>query len=315
MRFSRRSALVAGASFGFAGKVAAAAPAVPAPYSGLKKTIAVDLFQATEAVGGTVTSEGMTAMLTDALVRDGRFVVVERPGLGGVQAEQQLGQSGATTSETAPGVGGLIGASAIVRGAVTKYEAAASGGGIGVSGLPMGGLLAGRAGAKSQTSLLEISLRLINTTTGQVISTSRAQGTARSTAADASVTNPWTGAGAGGGTFSNSPIGQAGEDAIVKAVELIAAGMRGVAWSAQIIEADGDRAYVNAGADRNVEVGGLLTVWRKGRVFTDPTTGEVLDVDLQRIGTVRIDSVRERLSTASVVSGEPPIRGDLLKLE
>jgi curli biogenesis system outer membrane secretion channel CsgG len=254
-------------------------------------------------------------MLTDALVRDGRFVVVERPGLGSVQAEQQLGQSSATTPETAAGLGGLIGASAIVRGAVTKYEPAASGGGIGVSGLPMGGLLAGRAGVKSQTSLLEISLRLVDTTTGQVISTSKAQGRAKSTAADASVVNPWTGASAGGGTFSNSPIGQAGEDAIIKAVELIAAGMRAVAWSAQVIEADGDRIYVNAGADRNVEAGTVLSVWRRGRTFTDPTTGEVLDVDLQRVGTVRIDSVRERMSTATVASGGPPARGDLLKLE
>ncbi|MDP1737006.1 MAG: CsgG/HfaB family protein [Caulobacter sp.] len=312
MRFSRRSALVAGASFGLVGTAAATDAA---PYAGLKKTIAVDPFQAAEAVGGSITSDGMTAMLTDALVRDGRFVVVERPGLASVQAEQQLGQSSATTPETAAGVGGLIGASAIVRGAVTKYEPAASGGGIGVSGLPMGGLLGGRAGVKSQTSLLEISLRLIDTTTGQVISTSKAQGRAKSTAADASVVNPWTGASAGGGTFHTSPIGQAGEDAIIKAVELIAAGMRAVAWSAQVIEADGDRVYVNAGADRNVAAGTVLSVWRRGRTFTDPTTGEVLDVDLQRIGTVRIDSVRDRLSTASVASGGPPARGDLLKLE
>lgn len=62
----------------------------PTPYDGLKKTISVDLFQATEAVGDTVTAEGMTAMLVDALVRDGRFVVVERPALAGVEAEQAL---------------------------------------------------------------------------------------------------------------------------------------------------------------------------------------------------------------------------------
>jgi len=312
MRFSRRSALVAGASLGLVGKVAAAAPAPPVPYNGLKKTIAVDPFMAAEAVGGSVTSDGMTAMLTDALVQDGRFVVVERPGLASVQTEQQLA---GVVSGTGASAGGLIGASAIVRGAVTKYEAAAGGSSLGISGMPGGSLLAGRAGVKSQKSVLEISLRLIDTTTGQVISTSKAQGTARSTAADASVVNPWTGASAGAGTFHNSPIGQAGEDAIVKAVELIAAGMRSVPWSAQVIEADGDRVYVNAGADRNVAAGTVLTVWRKGRAFTDPTTGEVLDVDLQRIGTVRIDSVRERLSTASVISGEPPVRGDLLKLD
>ena len=52
-------------------------------YDGLKKTIAVDLFQATETVGGSVTAEGMTAMLTQALVEDG----IELPPLFGGEDE------------------------------------------------------------------------------------------------------------------------------------------------------------------------------------------------------------------------------------
>ena len=48
-----------------------------ARYDGLKKTIAVDLFRATEAVGGSVTADGMTAMLIQALAADGRFLVIE----------------------------------------------------------------------------------------------------------------------------------------------------------------------------------------------------------------------------------------------
>lgn len=47
------------------------------PYDGLKKTVSVDQFLATEAVGGSVTGDGMTALLTAALVKDGRFVVVD----------------------------------------------------------------------------------------------------------------------------------------------------------------------------------------------------------------------------------------------
>ncbi|MDP1632753.1 MAG: CsgG/HfaB family protein [Caulobacter sp.] len=269
--------------------LAANAPPPPA-YDGLKKTIAVDTFLATEAVGGSVTAEGMTAMLTQALANDGRFVVVEGAQAGGITA------------------------SATVRAAVTKYEANAGGSSLGVGG-PMGSLLAGRAGLKSQKAVMEISLRLVDASTGQVISTSKAQGTARSSSADAGVVNNWTGASAGGGTFHTTPIGQAGEDAIAKAVEMIAADMRRVPWSAQVIEADAGRVYVNAGADRNVQAGTVLTVYRQGKVFTDPSTGVVLDVDLQRIGTIRIDSVRDRLSTASVVSGEAPARGDLLKLD
>ncbi|MES2941917.1 MAG: hypothetical protein V4772_03495, partial [Pseudomonadota bacterium] len=72
--------------------------------------------------------------------------------------------------------------------------------------------------------------------------------------------------------------------------------------------------YINAGAERNVQPGLLLNVYRKGKVLTDPSTGVVLDVEMQSVGSVRIASVREKLSVARVESGDAPVRGDLLKL-
>lgn len=298
-----------------AGPAVAADQAQPAtPYDGLKKIVSVDQFQATEALGGTVTADGMTAMLTAALVKDGRFLVVERPGLTSVQAEQALGQGGGVTAETAAKTGQFIGAGTIVRGVVTKFEPAASGGGVSLGGLPVASLFAAHAGLTSKTAVMEISLRLIDTTTGQVISTSTAKGSAKSTTADATIVNPNSGALLGSNAFQTTPIGQAGEQAIVKAVEQIAAGMRGVPWSALVVDANDGTVYVNAGADRNVQAGMVLNVYRKGKVFTDPATGVFLDVALEKIGVIRIDAVREKLSTAAMVSGELPVRGDLLKL-
>ena len=286
-----------------------------ASYTGLKKTVSVDTFLAADAVGGTVTAEGLTAMLIDALVKDGRFVVVERTGgLASIQSEQALGAAASTTSETGAKAGQLIGASAIVRGAVIKYEPAAGGGGLSVGGLPMGSLFGGQAGIKHQHSVLEISLRLIDTTTGQVISTSTAQGSASTNGVDATVVDRRNGAAIGGNAFQTTPIGQAAQDAIVKAVEQIAAGMRNVPWSALVVDASDGKVYINAGAERNMQVGMVLTVYRKGKVFTDPSTGVVLDVDWEKTGTIRIDSVREKLSTAVVLSGDVPVRGQLLKL-
>lgn len=289
----------------------AAFAAATAPYDGPRKTIAVDTVQAAESVGGTVTADGMTALLIDALGRDPRFVVVERPGLGSVQAEQQLGGVQAGTGAAG---GGLIGASVILRATVTKYEPAASGGGISIGG-PVSSLLGARAGAKTQRSMMEVTLRLIDTTTGQVIATYRAQGFASASSADAGVVNTFSGATAGANLFRASPVGQAGQDAIDKALSLVARAMDQVPWSAQVVQVSGDRVYVNAGADRNMQVGTVLRVFRKGQVLTDPSTGVVLDVEMERLGAVRIDSVRDHLSTAVVMSGEPPERGDLLKLD
>ena len=267
-----------------------ARPQNRATFDGLRKTIAVDLFQATESVGGSVTAVGMTAMLTQALVEDGRFLVVEGSGEG-------------------------IAPSAIVRATVTKYEAAAGGGGMSISGGPLGGLLGGRASTRSQTAVMEIALRLIDAATGQVVSTSSAQGRASSRTSEAGLVDNWGGARLGGEIFRATPIGQAGQDAIMKAVDQIAGGMREVEWSALVVDAAENGVYLNAGADRNVQSGLTLSVWRPGRTLTDPGTGEVLDVEMARIGRVRVETVRPRLSTASVVDGEPPIRGDVLKAD
>jgi len=262
-----------------------------AAYDGLKKTIAVDIFRATEAVGGSVTADGMTAMLTQALVEDGRFLVIEDGG------------------------GGPMAASAIVRGAVTKYEAAAGGSGLNIAGGPLGGLLGARAGTRSQTAVIEIALRLIDAATGQVVSTSSAEGRASSRTSEAGLVENFGGARLGGEIFRATPIGQAGQDAIVRAVEQIASGMRRVAWSAIVVDAAENGVYLNAGADRNVQPGLTLAVWRPGRTLTDPGTGEVLDQEMTRIGQVQVETVRDRLSIASVLSGELPMRGDVLKAD
>ena len=258
-------------------------------YDGLRKTIAVDVFRATETVGGTITAEGMTAMLTQALAEDGRFLVIEG--------------------------GGTLEASAIVRGTVTKYEPAAGGGGLNISGGPLGGLLSGRAGTRSQTAVMEIALRLVDASTGQVVSTSSAEGRATSRTSEAGLVDNFSGSRLGGEMFRATPIGQAGQDAIVRAVEQIASGMRRVAWTAMVVDVTDGGVYLNAGADRSVEPGMTLDVWRPGRTLTDPGTGEVLDVEMARIGRVQVATVRQRLSIAAVTEGEPPMRGDVLKAD
>lgn len=279
-----------------------------------KKTIAVDQFQAAETTGGAVTGDGLTALLVDALIQDGRFVVVERAGLSSVQAEQGLGGSASLTAETAPKTGQIIGANVLIRGAVTKYEANAGGGGVGISGLPMGGLFSPGADIKHKTSTMEINLRLIDTTTGQIIATYNAEGSASATSAGAGIVSNKTGLGINADAFRATPIGQAAQDAIIKAVSLIATGMQNVAWSALVVEANGNKIYLNAGTNRNMTPGMVLIAYRKGKVFTDPSTNEVLDVEMERVGSVRIDSVREKLSTAVQADGQGLTRGDILRL-
>jgi len=280
------------------------------PTGGPKKSVAVTAFESPELVQGGATSEELNALLVNALLKDGRFVVVERTAIADLTAEQQLGTGGSATAETAAQTGHLLGASAIVKGTVTKFEPSAGGTSIGVSGIPfLGG---GGPTVGSQTAVVEISIRVIDSSTGQIIYTGTAEG--RATAKTVSVTGQrglyqWN-----AGAFLKTPLGEALQDAIQKSVDKIAIGMAKVPWSAFVIDNDGTNVYITAGDDQGIQPGMAFHVYRKGKELTDPSTGVVLDVLTDDVGTIQVASVRDKVSIATVTGGSPPARGDIVKL-
>ncbi|HZZ36882.1 MAG TPA: CsgG/HfaB family protein [Caulobacteraceae bacterium] len=297
-----------------AGALAWRAKAEPpaTPFQGLKRTVAVYQFQTADSATLAANADALTAMLTDALVRDGRFVVVERADLSNIATEQQLGAQASTTAETAAAAGQLIGASLIVRGAVTKFEPNASGSGVSIGGLG-GGFGDNRVGVRGGRALMAIALRVIDATTGQVLSVVKTQGTASSRQSEVSAL------GHGVGSISlvamkATPLGQAAEDAINKAVPQIVLAAEREPWSALVIEVDGEKVYVNAGSEQNLEAGTVLHVRRKTKDLVDPRTGVVLERLMSEVGQIRIEAVRAKTSTAVVTAGVTPARGDLLQL-
>ena len=295
---------------------AAPGPAAPSAYAGPKKTVSVDVVGAPEAMGVATTNEALIAMFTEALNNDGRFIVVERSALAGVQSEQQLAQTNAPAGESGAKAGQLMGANILVRATVTKFEANAGGGGVQLGGVPGMGL--GRftpsANVNGQHALVEISLRLIDTTSGQVIGTAKAEGKAASRKIDVGVTDQRTGATLGTSAFKTTPLGQAAQTAIAAAVEKIALGASNVPWSAQIVDADNGQAYVSAGASQNLAAGTVLHVFHKTKTLTDPSTGAVLEVLMDDIGSLQIQEVHEKVSIAKMISGSAA-RGDIVKLQ
>jgi curli biogenesis system outer membrane secretion channel CsgG len=282
-------------------------PASATPYGGLKKTVAVYQFDAA-AAGGATTADALVEMLTDALVRDGRFVVVERADIANIATEQQLGTQASTTAETSAHSGQMIGASLIINGTVTKYQPNANSNSLSIGGLPIGGSLSGGR------AVIAISLRVINSTTGQVLATVSAQGAATTHDMQLSTTAA-NGASVTADSVKATPLGQAAEDAISKAVPQIELAADHLPWSAQVIEVDDGKVYVNAGSDENLQPGAVLHVRRKIKDLVDPGTGAILDTLISDIGTIRIDAVRAKTSTAVIVDGPAPLRGDLLQSE
>ena len=185
-----------------------------------KKTIAVSKFDAVGSFvgqhGGWDVGGGLAAMLTTALARTNRFIVVERPDLDVILREKQMALSGVTH-----GVGGqsLIGAQTIVRGSVTTFEQGNGGGGLNL-GLSLPGFNGGGAG-RTMTGHIAIELRLIDAATGAIIATSRVEKKVRqrSLALQGMVRN----VSFGGDHFHNTSVGKATEEAIAEAVDQIVA--------------------------------------------------------------------------------------------
>lgn len=312
---NRRQSVLRGLAFALALTSGAVSPALAqTAVAGLKKTIAVDTFGGSELTAGTVSADGLAAMLTDILINDGRFVVVERQALSSVQTEQQLGSGGSARSETAAQSGGLTGASLLIKGAITKYNPNAGGAGLSVGGMPTGVFGAG-AGVRTKKTTVAISLRLIDTTTGQVIATVNADGSASGQQADAGLVNNNNGSTIGANAFRETAVGKAVQDAILKAVNQIVLNAGGVPWSGLVVENRGGLIYINAGTNQNVQPGMTFGVYRKGEPLVDPGTGLVLDMSSERLGSIRVDTVRDKFSIGQVIDGQAPARGDLLRAE
>jgi curli biogenesis system outer membrane secretion channel CsgG len=305
LTFTSRAAMRIAAGI-FALAVAWPAQAQNTAPSGPKKTISVTGFEAAELAKGGATPEELTALLVNALVQDGRFIVVERAALPDVQAEQTLQQNGQSKGTVAQ-TGHVVAASAIVRGTVTKFEPATSG-----SSLGIGILGAGNLGGSTETASVTISLRVIDPATSQILYVGDAEGHATTKSVQVSGGSgiyAWN-----GGAFLKTPLGEALQDAIRKCVDQIAVTMAKVPWSAQVIETDGTSVYITAGADQGIQQGEVFHIYRKGKELTDPATGAVLDVLMDPVGTIQVQSVHDKVSVATITGGKPPARGDIVKM-
>jgi curli biogenesis system outer membrane secretion channel CsgG len=274
--------------------------------AGPRKSVAVAGFDGSISFEGGDAAQGLTTMLTDALIRDGRFVVVERAAIADVSAEHQREQGSAMAATQ------LTPANVLVRGTVTKFAPKAGGGGLS-AGFMGAGSLGGALGISGDHSDVEINLRLIDTATGRILSSTNVKGSASSEGVTASVYTK-SGMTFGGNEFSSSPLGKACEQAIQGAIVQIASAMNNVAWSAQVLSSDTGQIYIDAGTIQNIQVGEAFKVYHKDKVLTDPATGAVVDVLESPVGSITIVTVREKTSAGIVTDGALPARGDIVRV-
>ena len=199
----------------------AGASALP-PYSGPKARIAVADFDVKAAKASFEIGSGLREMMITALINSSRFSVVERQALGAVMQEQELSASGAAqVGAGGPSRGKIKTADLIVTAAVTEFEPNASGGmaGIGGGGGIASGVLGGLLGASMNKAHMALDLRIVDTSTSEILASTRVQGQATDVAGGftAGFLGGW-GLGGGLGAYANTPMEKAIRICIIEAV-------------------------------------------------------------------------------------------------
>lgn len=202
----------------------AGAQALP-PYSGPRARIAVADFDVKAAKATGEIGSGLREMLITALINSNRFSVVERQALEAVMKEQELSVSGAADQTAKVERGKIRVADLIISAAVTEFEPQASGGraGVGGGGGVGSGVLGGLLGGALNKAHLALDIRVIDTSTSEIIAATRIQGQA-SDIAGAIMTGflgGW-GLGAGLSAYANTPMEKAIRICVIEAVKYIA---------------------------------------------------------------------------------------------
>jgi curli biogenesis system outer membrane secretion channel CsgG len=264
---------------------------------------------------------GINSMMVTRLNNSGKFTVVERNKVGTVMKEQDFGASGRVKQGTQARIGQIRGAELalfgdiVVFGRDDKRRSAGAVGGV-------RGVGAGAGGYSSEgKAVVVIDYRLVDNESSEVVASGEARGESKRTS-KGGVGGFFAGGVFGGGGFDMSStnfgqtiIGEAVMDACDKlAADLVTKGVgtREVDIEAKVADAGGNTLVINAGSTAGVTVGLQLSVYRPGKVIKDPSTGEVLDQQVDKIGDLTITTVRDRIATGNY-TGAPAKVGDIVR--
>lgn len=278
-------------------------------YKGVKHAIGVKDFENNAGWSGQWNlGDNMGAMLESALYDSNRFVVVTRDKLEGVLDEQDMAAGGRMAKSDLAKTGKIRPAKYIATGSITTVQSGTQGstGGISFKGISLGG-----GGKKSTITAI---ITLIDTTTGEIVAKERVTGKAGGRKLNLGVSAGGVNTRMGG--FAEEPIGEAAQDVISKAVDLLVKKMKDIPLDGSVVTVAGEKVIINRGEEYGVEPGQMFLVRTKGEVLTDPSTGEILDrLEGETVCTLKVDRVKEKIAYCVVVEGEKPARGAEVVME
>lgn len=238
-------------------------------------------------------------ILTDQLVQSGRFIVLGEADMrGAALQEQDFAASGRTAGgKKAPKMGRMTPAQLLVKGAITHVEENKKGAGGGFSFKSI------TIGADTGSAEINVTIYVVDSATGQVKGSKSIVGKS----GKRGLTLGYHGSALGGltgdlGGFDKDNVGLATTDAINQAMEYIISQLESIPWEGSVSLVKPDKLIINRGSREGVAVGMRFDI---GNVeeLVDEDTGEVLDSEMTKIGTVTVTEVKEKIAYTTPLEG------------
>lgn len=233
-----------------------------------KRKIVIGRFSNETNYGRTILSDDnydrvgkqVSDMLASRLVKSNRFIVLERPDLNKVQAEQLI-----TNDKD------LVGADTIIFGSVTEF----------------GRSVTGKAGflsaTKMQTAKAKVEIRLVDSKTGQAFFSATGAGEA----------NTESGEMAGFGsqadydaTLNDRAIAAAVSDVINNLI----ISMENRPWKSDILQIQGQQIFISGGKYQGLKEGDVLFVMKKTGSAKSKQSGFTIDLPPEKIASIKVVS-------------------------
>jgi curli biogenesis system outer membrane secretion channel CsgG len=293
---------------------------IPAAVAQQKKRVAVLNFDygtvqsAVVALFGTNVDvgKGVSDLMVQKLVEDGKYSVIERNALDKVLNEQNFSNSDRADSSTAAKIGRVLGVDAVIMGTITQFgrddKNTTVGGGVMGNYTNKFGL--GGVQKRKAKAVVGISARMVDTSTAEILAA--VTGSGESTRAGTSL----LGAGGGDSAQANGAYDMSSKnfadtilgEAVHKAVDSVGTQLdaeatslptRKVQVAGLVADVSGNTLILNVGSKSGVRVGDMLDVSRAVRTIKDPATGKVIKTITNKMGTATITEVDESSATAT----------------
>jgi curli biogenesis system outer membrane secretion channel CsgG len=268
--------------------------------------------------------KGISLLLEQKLVNDGKYRVIDRNTLDKILKEQNFSNSDRADPSSAAKIGRVLGVSALIVGSITQFGRDDKHLGVGGGGYGLGRFGIGKVGKNDSKAVVAVTAKLVDVNTAEILAVVTGTGESkRGGFAVGGGGGGWSGGGGGAvdmgsSNFANTILGEAVNAAVENTGQQLDDKAQSlptvkVQISGVVADVTGNTLVLNVGSKNGVKVGDQLAISRKVKDVKDPTSGAVIKTITNELGTATVTEVEESSATATYNGTTHPAVGDVVK--